>query len=72
VTTSKIGRGIPKVVSLFSNIRTILEEADRHDLRAHDMADELDVLDIVGLDEDAIDDLKKRLKFFVYFIFVDI
>ena len=56
----KIGRGIPKVVSLFSDIRTILEDADRHDLRSHGLAVELDLIDFVDLDKDAIDDIKKR------------
>lgn len=60
MTTTKIGRGIPKVVSLFCDIRTTLEEADRHDLRVHGLADDLDVEDFFDLDEDAIDDLKKR------------
>jgi hypothetical protein len=47
------------VVSLFNDVRTILEEADRHDLRAHGMADELDLEEFMDLDEDAIDDIKK-------------
>jgi hypothetical protein len=44
---------------LFSNIRTTLDEADRHDLRAHNLAGDLDLADFVDLDEDAIDVLKK-------------
>lgn len=56
------------MVSLFSSIRTILEEADRHDLRAHGLASDLDLEEFVDLDEDAIDDLKKR---FVDIYFVD-
>ncbi|KAF8806326.1 hypothetical protein BYT27DRAFT_7295447 [Phlegmacium glaucopus] len=60
VTTTKIGRGIPKMVLLFSNIRTILEEADCHDLRAHGLADELDLEDFIDLDKDTIDNIKKR------------
>jgi hypothetical protein len=50
---------MPKVVSLFSDVRTILEEADRHDLRTHGLAGELDLEEFVDLDEDAIDDVKK-------------
>ena len=57
VTTTKIGRCISKVVSLFSDIRTILEEADRHDLRTHGLAGELDLEGFVDLYEDAIDDI---------------
>jgi hypothetical protein len=52
-------RASPKVVSLFNDVRTILEEADRHDLRAHGMADELDLEEFIDLGEDAIDDIKK-------------
>ena len=70
MTTTKIGRGIPKVVSLFSDIRTILEEADRHDLRAHGLADELDHIDFVDLDEDAIGDIKKGFEL-CFILFVD-
>lgn len=58
-TTTKIGRGVSKVVSLFSDIRTTLEEADRHDLRAHSLANELDLIDFVDLDKETIDDIKK-------------
>lgn len=47
------------MVSLFSNIRTILEEADRHDLRTHRLASELDLEDFVDLNDDEIDDIKK-------------
>ena len=65
VTTTKIGRGIPKVVSLFSDVRTILEEADRHHLRAHGLADELDLVDFVDLETDVIDDIKKGFDSFV-------
>ena len=43
---------------MFSDIRTIVEE-DRHNLRAHGLADELDLEDFVDLDKDVIDDIKK-------------
>ena len=60
VTTTKIGRGIPKVVSLFSDVRTVLEDADRHEIRTHGLADDVDIADFVDLEEEAIDDIKKR------------
>ena len=47
------------MVSLFSDVRSILQEADRHDLRAHGMADELDLEEYMDLDEEEIDDIKK-------------
>jgi hypothetical protein len=56
---TKIGRGIPRVVSLFSDIRTILEDADRHDLRIHDQASELDLDAFADLDDDEVEDIKK-------------
>jgi hypothetical protein len=59
------------VVSLFCNINTILVEADRHDLRAHDLADELDLQEFVDLDDDAIDDIKKGFVINKLFVFDD-
>ena len=49
---------------MFNDVRTTLEEADRHDLRAHGLADDLDLEEYMDLDEEAIDDIKKG---FVYF-----
>lgn len=62
MTTTKIGRGIPKVVSLFSDIRTIIEEADCHDLRIHELASDLDLDEFVNLDEEARGDILKGFK----------
>ena len=59
MTTTKIGRGIPKVVTLFSDIRTIIEEADHHDLCVHELASDLDLDEFVDLDEEARGDILK-------------
>lgn len=37
---------------LFSDIRTIIEEADHHDLRVHELASDLDLDEFVNLDEE--------------------
>jgi hypothetical protein len=69
VTTTKIGLGILKVISLFtmfSDVRTILEEADHHDLRAHGLPQEMDLTDFVDLEKDVIVDIKKG-EYFVFF-----
>ena len=43
VSTVCLGRGIPKVVSLFENVRTIIEQSDYHWMRLRNMegADEM-------------------------------
>ncbi|KIM42669.1 hypothetical protein M413DRAFT_26688 [Hebeloma cylindrosporum] len=63
-TTTKLGRGIPKVVSLFSNIRSIIQEADRHDLRALGLAQELDLEEFVDLSAEAKGDILKGFEDF--------
>jgi hypothetical protein len=60
VTTTKIGQGIPRVVSLFSDVRTILEDADNHDLRVNGQASDFDLEYFADLDEDEVEDVKKR------------
>jgi hypothetical protein len=32
-TIKRLGRGIPKIVSLFGDIRNIIDDADKHSLR---------------------------------------
>ena len=48
-TVKKLGRGIPKIVSLFGDIRDIIDDADQHQLR---LTSELDDTDLDDLHED--------------------
>ena len=71
MTTTKIGRGIPKVVTLFSDIRTIIEEADRHDLHVHELASDLDLDEFIDLDEEARGNILKGFElWFVDFVWL--
>ena len=48
---------------MFSDIRMIIEEADRHDLRIHDLATDLDLEEFVDLNEEARGDILKGFDF---------
>jgi len=48
-TVKKLGRGIPKIVSLFGDICDIIDDADQHQLR---LTGELDDTDLDDLHED--------------------
>ena len=45
ITIRRLGRGIPKIVSLFGDIRDIIDDADKHGLHLEGELDELDDLD---------------------------
>jgi hypothetical protein len=52
-----LGRGIPKIVSLFEPVRLLVANADKHELC---QCEELPEADFDGLDEDEITQLKRR------------
>jgi hypothetical protein len=47
-TIKRLGRGIPKIVCLFGDIRDIIDDADKHGLR---LEGELDDAELDNLDE---------------------
>ena len=47
-TIKRLGRGIPKIVSLFGDIRDIIDDADKHGLR---LEGELDDTEFDDMDE---------------------
>ena len=47
-TIKRLGRGIPKIVCLFGDIRDIIDDADKHSLR---LEGELDDAELDDLDE---------------------
>ncbi len=59
-TIKKLGRGIPKIVSLFGDIRDIIDDADQHGLR---LEGELDDAELDNLDEAEAVIIKQRLVF---------
>jgi hypothetical protein len=48
ITIKRLGHGIPKIVSLFGEIRDIIDDADKHGLR---LEGELDDAELDDLDE---------------------
>jgi hypothetical protein len=55
-----LGRGIPKIVSLFGDIRDIIDDADQHGLR---LEGEVDDAELDKLDEAEAIIVKQRLVF---------
>jgi len=56
-TLKKLGRGIPKIVSLFGDIRDIIDNADQHGLRSEG---DLDNIELDNLDEAEVVIIKQR------------
>jgi hypothetical protein len=55
-----LGRGIPKIVSLFGDVRDIIDDADQHGLR---LEGEVDDAELDKLDEAEAIIVKQRLVF---------
>lgn len=43
ITIKRLGRGIPKIVSLFGDIRDIIDDADKHGLRLEGELDDAEL-----------------------------
>ena len=58
----KLGRGVPKLVSLFLPVAEIVEQSDKHIVLKgdDDEAIELVEAELEGLDEDEVQALKRR------------
>jgi len=52
-----LGRGIPKIISLFEPVKLLVTNADKHELH---QSGELPDAEFDGLDEDEIEYLKRR------------
>lgn len=57
ITGKRLGRGIPKIVCLFGDIRDIIDDADKHSLR---LEGELDDAELDDLNEAEATVIKQR------------